>query len=627
MCGILAGIARPGRYQHADLRRAVGTLAHRGPDDLGVERVHATDAWELWMAHTRLSILDLSEAGHQPMHAEHRERGGWIVFNGEVYGHRELRPELEATGHGFRSTSDTEVLLRGLLEHGPGFLDRTNGMLAAAYFDQASETLLVARDRLGKKPVYIYESPDALFFASELKAFVALGLTLTEDAESLAYYHWLQHIPFERTIYKECQKLPAASFTVVDLRCGERVPLKTELFWDPLAAMARSFEGTYDDALDRVEELLDDATRIRLDADVPVGVFLSGGIDSSLVASSVARQHAGDVKAFIVKAADPQLDESERAVRTARQLGLSYEVLDLQPADYQRQIEKIPDAYDEPCAPFSQIPTLAISEAARKHVTVVLTGDGGDEGFVGYPWYDYPERLFRYRRPLDLVPGARAIASLVLPSRLGTLGLHVAVRALGLNAKNIETKREIAFRLLRAPRPTELYDHFQELQPMRALDSSDRAVLGPAGILERAVRAYPRYDWAAAESRAVPELLAALELVTSMRDEILVKVDRATMAYSLEARSPLLDHRMVELGMSLPISHKARDGVHKRVLRDVCARRIDRDLATRRKSGFGVPLPDDLPPGPTPAVRWMRAVECAWRQRWRGSPTGMAERT
>ncbi|MDQ3030787.1 MAG: asparagine synthase (glutamine-hydrolyzing) [Myxococcota bacterium] len=619
MCGIFGVIARPGRFGDADVLRATRALDHRGPDGHGVERVFASDSWEVWLGHTRLAILDLSADGHQPM----RGFGGVIVFNGEIYDHRARRDALRSDGIALRSSSDTEVLLAGLMRDGPDYVARCNGMLALGAWRESDRTLVLARDRLGKKPLYLYETGDVLAFASELKAFHALGVPLTEDPEAWAHYHWLRHVPGERSIYRECRKLPAASHATVTLPAGgSSLPrVRSSLYWDPLRACGERFEGRYDDAIDELLALVDDATALRLDADVPVGVFLSGGIDSSLVAASVAGARTGEISAYIVKAEDPALDESEVATRTAARLGLRACVLDLRRRDYDRQIERIPFAYDEPCAPLSQIPTMAIAEAARRHVKVVLTGDGGDEVFVGYPWLGFPERLFRYRRPLDLVPGAGHLARRALPTRAGRAALRMAARTLGISTADLAGKERLAHELLRATSPAELYDFFQELQPRRTLSPDDARHLGPGGLLARAKRDYPEYSWDAAEARPLPELLAALELVTSMRDEILVKLDRGTMAHSLEARSPLLDYRVVELGLRLPLEHKAHEGVYKRILRDACARRVDRELARRKKSGFGIPPPEDLPPGPSDAARWALAVEGAWRRRWSARET------
>ncbi|MGZ5969535.1 MAG: asparagine synthetase B family protein, partial [Polyangiales bacterium] len=274
MCGFVCVIAAPGRFDSADLSRSIGALHHRGPDAQAVEKLEVSAEREIWFAHARLAIVDLSDAGRQPMHVAAGDREGAIVFNGEIYNHRSLRPEI-ASRVALHSTSDTEVLLAGLLLHGPEFLKRANAMFAFALFDRTSRSLLVARDRLGKKPLYVYAAHGVVAFASELKAFHALGLPLTIDRESMAYYRWLGYVPAERSIYRECRKFPAASFAELDLRRPD-LRIEPQLFWDPLAAMGERYTGSYDDAIAELSTLLDDATRIRLEADVPVGIFLSG---------------------------------------------------------------------------------------------------------------------------------------------------------------------------------------------------------------------------------------------------------------------------------------------------------------------------------------------------------------
>lgn len=616
MCGLIAVIARPGRFQRQELASALNTLHHRGPDRVGLERVSATEHWEVWLGHKRLAILDLSSDGDQPMTRSDRAgRSGSIVFNGEFYNHAARRAELEE-GFAFGSRSDTEVLLAGLLAEGGKFLASTNAMLATVLYDHNRRRLVLGRDRLGKKPLYVYRGPDLLVFASELKAIVALGLPLNESPLAWAHYHWLRHVPAPLTIYEQCEKFPAASYAELSLDQPELPSLDPHLYWDPLAACGQTFAGSYEEAIERFFELLDDATRLRLEADVPVGVFLSSGIDSSLVAASVARQ-SQSTTAYIVKAASSQHDESEVAQRTAERLGLRPYVLELGSDAYERQIKLVPTAYDEPCAPLSQIATLAIAEAAAQHVKVVLTGDGGDEVFVGYPWFGYPEKLFAMRQRLEYVPGLRRLAAVVAPSRLGRLSLLAATVALGRNLKSLSGKQWVAAQTLKASEPAQIYDCFQELRPYRDLSRTDKLLLGSATLLQRAQRAHPDYSWEAAQRRPVTELVAALELVTLMRDEILAKVDRATMAYSLEARSPLLDYRMVEFGLSLPLPYKARGSEYKRLLRDACARRVGEDVARLKKRGFGIPLPSGLPEGETEAVRWAQAVEQDWNRTWR----------
>jgi asparagine synthase (glutamine-hydrolysing) len=621
MCGILGVVARPGRFDESQLCAAVSSLAHRGPDSSAVERVFGNDQWEVWFGHTRLSILDLSDAGKQPMWGEIADKqSGCLVFNGELYNHDTLRTELSPY-YQFRTRSDTEVLLAGLLVEGTDFLKKSNAMLSLALLPPSKSQLLLARDRLGKKPLFVYESDGVFAFASELKAFHALGLSLTQDERGWAYYQWLRYIPWAGTCYKECRKFPAASFATLDLRKDHIQLSPPELFWNPLEACGSVFQGTYEDALEEFSYLLDDSTKIRLHADVPVGLFLSGGIDSSLVASSVSRQHGNEVVAYIVKAAAREFDESERALATAKALGLPTEVIDLRVEDYHRQIEKVAYHYDDPCSSLSQLAVMAMSEAAAKRVTVVLTGDGGDEVFLGYPWLSFPERLWSYRKRIDRIPGFNSLAQFFLNSQFGSVGLYLFSKLLGYNPATLEAKRWMALDALRRHHPQELYEHFQCLTPRGALSQGERSLLGDQPLWRLARAAFPEYGWELSERRDIKEQLACQEMVTGMRDEILVKVERATMAYGLEARSPLLDYRIVEFGMSLPLHYKVQQGVYKRILRDSCAQRLGADLASLKKSGFGIPVPEGLPPGCSPGERWNNGFREHWDRTWCGTTT------
>ncbi len=611
MCGIVGAVVRPGALDAPDIERAIGSLSHRGPDGRGVVRAGRTEHWEVWLGHARLAIVDLSPGGAQPM----RRGASTITFNGEVYNHRELRKALEPDVT-FTSQSDTEVLLAGLQLQGPSFLKRTNAMLALGLWDADRGELLLARDRLGKKPLYVFRDENHLLFASELKALAALGAPLDLDETSLALFRWLGYVPDPLSIWRGVRKLSAGAYARFDLRSQRLPDLVPEDYWDPLGGLARTFDGSLEEAVDEVLTLLDDATRIRLEADVPVGVFLSGGIDSTLVASSVARTATRRTTAFTIQAAEARFDESSVARETAHQLGLDFEALPLPLDAYAKQTEKIPWHYDEPLADLSQIATMANAEAARKRVTVVLTGDGGDEVFLGYPWVRYPERLWQIRRKLSLLPGTRQVARAALGTRAGFELLRMAVSMMGLNAATLDAKNKILREALRTDHPEDLYERFHCARQRETLLAADRARL-PVSLLGFARELYPTYGWQAAAARSMPELLGALDLVTYMRSDILVKVDRATMAYSLEARSPLLDYRLVELGLSLPLAYKAHAGKFKRVLRLACARRIGERVASRPKQGFGIPEPA----GPSTQTgssneRWAAETERAFFATW-----------
>ncbi len=615
MCGLVVVVAAAGRFDAESFGGAVTSLSHRGPDGGGMLRVGRCEHLEAWLGHRRLSIVDLSTAGQQPMVRPGR---GAIVFNGEVFDHVAQRRRL-ADRWDFTSRSDTEVLLAGLLEEGPDFLRSANAMMAAVSWDERTNELTVARDRLGKKPLFVYSAHGVLAFASELKAFRALGLPLTPDPTSLAYYRWLNHVPGPRTSYLECTKFPAGSWARIDLSARTPALGVPRLFWDPFAAMGRHGPARMEDAVEQLGALLDDATQRRLEADAPVGVFLSGGIDSALVAASAARQQTSPLTTFVVQADDPELDESRQAAETAARLGLSHRTLLLPRDAHGAQLERVPFHFDDLCAPLSQLALMALSEAARAHVKVVLTGDGGDEVFLGYPWFGHSRRLWALAAPTRAFPQLRSFADSMLDTGAGRLTFGAAARALRLQNASLDGKLAVARRALGAGHASEIHEEFLAITPRHQLSQDDRARLGDESLLDRARTWYPGYSWDALNDRSVPEALAALDLVLDMRDHILVKVDRATMAHGLEARSPLLDHRIVEFGFSLPLDLKLRGGQTKRILRHLCASRVGAAVASRRKQGFGIPLPAQVAaPGGSAMVRWNRHVEQAWRTTWLG---------
>ena len=610
MCGIVGIVARPGRFAEADVSRAVASLHHRGPDAQGVARVFAGEHWECWFGHARLAIVDLSPAGAQPMV---RAGEGAIVFNGEVYGHSTLR--AAAPRWEFRSRSDTETLLARALDDPRQALVDANAMLAMALFDARRGRLVLGRDRLGKKPLFVYRGKDVLAFASELKAFAALGLPLTLDETALSEFRWLSYVPGPRSIWKECEKFPAASFATLELRARDLAPLVPEPFWDPLGGFARRFAGTYEDAKRELDALLSDATRIRLEADVPVGLFLSGGIDSSLVAAQVARTGRGDVRAFVVATDDARYDESDRATQTARRLGLPVEVIRVPRGAQQDTLQSLPWHYDEPNAAISQLGIMEMSRAAKQHATVVLTGDGGDEVFLGYPWVRYPALLAGPRRILRLPGSMRLLRAAGREPWLGAIaGLSSRV---GLNPSTTARKLRIVEDAVGLRRDADVYELFQATRLRSELSADDRARIGDASLLDRLIARHPRFAWDAVLARGPEETASALDLLGYLRDDVLQKVDRGTMAHAIEARSPLLDHRIVTFGQSLPTDFKRKGRTHKRILRDLATAFVDADLSRRPKRGFSVSSP--IPLGDAPLAAWCDHTERIWRARWAGS--------
>ena len=611
MCGIFGLISESGRFSEPEVRSALNTLEHRGPDDYGVLK-HSVNGRDIWLCQRRLSIIDLSVKGHQPMEGRSKSgEHGWIVYNGETYNFRELQKQLEQQWN-FESSSDTEVLLAGLLIEGPDFLKRVNGMLALAFFDTNRNRMTLARDKLGKKPLYIYQDNDTFAFSSELKPFRDLKLPLTINDTAMSYYEWLGYIPHDMTIYEECSKLPASSYLEFDVSQPFAKIEKSVQYWDALTGFNDKFKGSYDEAIEEFLFLLDDATRLRLVADVPVGVFLSGGIDSSLVASSVQKIAPGQIKAFSVKFEQADFDESEVAKNTAAQLNIDLEVLKLGKAELSRQLEKIPIHYDEPFSDSSQIPTLAISEAARKHVTVVLTGDGGDELFLGYPRYSFIPKLEKVRRLIAAVPMARPIGRATLSSRLGGGLITGLLRMNGGNTRKVQSSISRLKTILEVKSIGEVYDSVMSVQPKKDIFSLSQLEDDELQLFNLVKKWYPNNNWDALDDLPMQEQLGALDMLTFMRDDVLVKVDRASMAYSLEARSPLLDYRIVEFANSLPLSYKLHNGVHKRILRDALGKRLGGEITKLKKSGFDVPLPIKIEEGSDPQASWNLYVKKAW---------------
>ena len=616
MCGIFGIISRPNAFQESLVKKALDQIYHRGPDDWGLENFNIQNNWDIWLGQRRLSILDLSQAGHQPMKKSFSDgTSKALCFNGEIYNYLELKKQFKDNWN-FISNTDTEVILAGLTLFGNDFFKKLNGMMALAFFDQKNQKITFARDRLGKKPLYIYRSKDCYVFSSELKSIISLGLPVTINEEAFTFYRWLGYIPAHLSIYNECVKLNAASYVDLDLSKDTLNIENEKLYWDPLNGYTKKYSKSYNDAIDEFLELLDDATRIRLVSDVPVGAFLSGGIDSSLVLSSIKKLNIPDFKSFTVKFDDVNFDESKVAMETSRNLNLPLELLHLKESDYHNQISKISFHYDEPFSDSSQIPTMAISEAAKKHVSVVLTGDGGDEVFLGYPRFSYTKKLIKINQIAKLIPFSDKAITSTLNTKFGHIFLKYILRIFSVNPINLDSKIERITEILKSKNQMQLYDIILRTNPKstNSFTKNKSLVDNATSYFDIISRCHPNYSWDTLKNRSIEEKFAALDLVSYMRDDVLVKVDRATMAYSLEARSPLLDYRIVEFGTSLPLEYKIKNGIHKRILRDALARRTQGHVLKMAKKGFGVPLPSNLPEGNSLSSRWNLFIENEWKK-------------
>lgn len=574
MCGI-CGILAPGAEAELDhaLQGMVAQLRHRGPDDAGIW----TDPEAgLGLGHTRLAILDLSAAGHQPMVSAD---GHWVIsYNGEIYNAGELAIELRDRGCRFRGHSDTEILLEAIAAWGiDRSLTRANGMFALAAWDRRERRLILARDRLGKKPLYYWRSGRCLVFASELKALRAYpGFRPEIDRDALAQFLRFGWLPGPRTIYHGVAKLPAGTSLAIqaDPAIDAQQP---QPYWSARDAAARlasePFQGSFDDALAELDALLADAVTRRMVADVPLGALLSGGVDSSLVVALMQRFADRPVQTFTIGFRERKWDETPAARAVAGHLETAHTELYVSANDALEVIPELPRIYDEPFADPSELPTVLVTRLARTTVTVALSGDGADETFGGYG---------RYRRVLRRWESLRRWP---LASRRAVAGLcHLLPRtgALARRLEGVEAAGAVELYALergRWPKPAELVPGAAAI-----LDPMDRPELWPAEL-------------------PPAQLMMYLDLTGYLPDNGLVKIDRASMAVGLELRSPLLDHRVVELAMRLPLAHRLGPGAGKLLLRRLLERYVPPALVDRPKQGFTPPL-----------AAWLRGPLRGWAE-------------
>jgi asparagine synthase (glutamine-hydrolysing) len=554
------------------------TLAHRGPDANGV---WTDDGAGIALGHARLSIIDLSPAGAQPMTSA---CGRYVIaYNGEVYNAAEIRDDLAAQGEApnYRGHSDTEIILAAMSRWGVrAAVERLIGMFAFAVWDREERTLVLARDRLGIKPLYWGEDGGLFLFASELKSFHAHpGFRPEIDPSALAAFMRYNYVPAPASIYKGVAKLEPGCLLIK--QAG--VPARIERYWD-LRRIARDGQAapralSDSEAIDEADALIGDAVKRRMVSDVPLGAFLSGGIDSSTVAALMQAQSRTPVKTFSIGFDVDGFDEAPHAAAVAKHLGTDHTELYVDPGQALDVIPRLPDFYDEPFADSSQIPTYLVSALTRGHVTVALSGDGGDEVFAGYTRYAWGDLL---RRRTGWIPR---------PLRAGAGGL--------LHMLSEETWDRMLSVLPARCLPShpgqkvhKLADVLAQPDDMALYRRLITAWRDPAGLVPGATET-PTVAWDDTARRDVPafmECMQMLDTLTYLPDDILTKVDRASMAVSLEARVPLLDHRIVEFAWSLPRHLRVRGGQGKWILRRVLDRYVPRQLTERPKMGFGIPV-------------------------------------
>lgn len=572
MCGITGAVWNdPSQaIEPAVLERMTAALRHRGPDDQGQ---YASDyrlrpPYEplpgVALGFRRLAIIDLA-TGAQPLSNE--DGSVWLVFNGEIYNYPALRHRLEGAGHSFRSQSDSETIVHLYEDEGPECFRHLNGMFAIALWDARARRLVLARDRLGEKPLVYRREPSRLLFASELKSLLEVpGIPRELDPGAVDAFLTYQYVPHPRSIWKGFAKLPPGHYAI-----WQDGRFETRPYWTPDFRVQRVVSPA--EAAVEVRQRLEKAVRSRLRSDVPLGAFLSGGIDSSLIAALMRREAGDRVKTFTIGFPIADYDETRYARQVATHLGTDHREFQVTP-DAALMLESLATQYDEPFADSSAIPTWHLARLTREHVTVALTGDGGDELFAGYPRY----KAVALGGLIDRLPGLRAAVSARLWQRLPDGGSQrswtrkwkrfAAAAALPPRRRYLEW-----IATFQESRRADLYrDEFVEQLP-----EDD-----PAGFLEQA--------WARSAGRDPVTAASLADLTTYLPCDLMTKVDIASMAHGLECRQPFLDHELVEFAAGLPIGLKLRWGVGKRLLREAFSDLLPRAIWHRPKMGFGVPL-------------------------------------
>ncbi len=554
MCGICGYVSRK-NITLEQLKKMNDTIYHRGPDDTGEEIYPLSDGRSIGLAQRRLSILDLSPLGHQPMHSKDKSLS--VVYNGEIYNFQELREEL--ADYTFLSNCDTEVIIAAYLKWGISCIDKFNGMFAICIFDRVDESVYLVRDRIGKKPMYYELDGEDLYFASELKPLMERpGFSKNIRRDVVTRYLFQQYINAPDSIFENVYKLEPGS--ILHYQNGN---VKTWKYWDIKNVYHKMQENPvtdYDQAKSELKELLKKSVASRMIADVPLGAFLSGGYDSSLI-TAIAQEHSKNpVKTFSIGFHEEKYNEAKYAAQVAEHLGTNHTELYITEKEMFDMVESIPQYYDEPMADSSQIPSMLVAELAKRDVTVVLSGDGGDEFFCGY-------NVYTSVRQAQMLDGLGALT-------------HGLCNLPGLKQAGVEEKLPFRVRVIAGNRNKETKTQFGA---GNYIVRANKMVLGDGLPCHYEIESrYGVDDW------QIRRML--LDMDTYLPGDILCKVDRATMKYSLEARCPIMDRDVMEYSFKMDHKLKYEKGNKKRILKDIAYDYIPKVLLDRPKVGFGVPL-------------------------------------
>ena len=563
MCGFTGFIDFKNDGNIGILKEMANTLIHRGPDDSGLE-ILDSDIFKIGLGFRRLSIIDLSPLGHQPMFSN--DKKVVVMLNGEIYNFKEIKLDLQKLGYNFISGSDTEVVIASYIYFGISAIQNFIGMFAITIVDLNLNKVFLVRDRAGVKPLFYFLKNDVIVFGSELKALhkhPKFEKEINPDAVALFFSNG--NIPAPYSIYKNCCKIVPGEYLEVDLKTKTT---STKKYWDAFDVYnTKKEQFSYNEALEKTEEILDSAFKYRMVADVPIGVFLSGGYDSTAVAALLSKNF-GKINTYTIGFKDKKYDESTYAKRVAEHLGTNHFEMICDIDNAQQIVQDLPYYYDEPFGDSSAIPTILVSKEARKHVTVALSADAGDELFAGYPRH---KKSLKYIQKLNNIPKPFKDVASSLLKLMPRTDISKADRFDKLQTI-LKSKNDInAFDIINCTYTKSEIDQLVNKQHQHLLTEFDNGQLLNKDL-------------------STLNKILAIEYKTYLVDDILQKVDRATMSVGLEGREPFLDHRILELVASFDDSFKLNDGVGKRILKDIVHRYVPKDLMERPKMGFGVPI-------------------------------------
>jgi asparagine synthase (glutamine-hydrolysing) len=569
MCGISGFIDFQSNSNEQILKEMTDVLHHRGPDDSGYSFT-STMRRQIALGHRRLSILDLTTHGHQPMAYKEIE----LVYNGEVYNFEEIQHELRGFGYTFDSHSDTEVILKAYHKWGLKAIEKFNGMFAIALHDKSRNRLFLIRDRSGIKPLYYYHDRELLLFASELKSFHKHPNFKKEiNHDALALFLQYQYIPEPHTIFQNCYKLQAGCYLEIDTSTDK---ITQHTYWDVLDAYNKpKLDISLPDAIEETEKILTSAFNYRMVSDVPVGIFLSGGYDSSVVTALLQKDSSEKLKTFTIGFHEKGYDETPYAREVAKHLGTDHTEYYCTQKDALDIIPKLAEIYDEPFADPSSIPTSLVSQLAKKEVTVALSADGGDEIFAGYNKYTTAANYFKRFEKIPIFAKAPLLG---LMNHINPHHIPFAN-----HSYNFATKYEKSKNILQSnscPEVLQYISHKVTNRELHQLLKEDFSTLSTNFDLHSLLNS----------TNDNLDRMLAIDYKTYMLDDILTKVDRATMHVSLEGREPLLDYRIIEFVATLPESYKKRGDINKYILKEITHKYLPKSLMDRPKMGFGIPL-------------------------------------